>query len=262
LKNVLIDTHTHLDFDQFDADRDEVVCRAKEDNVAGMITIGTDLQTSRKNIEIACSYHNVFAAAGIHPHDAGNASEEDFEELYEMYSHPRVVAIGEVGLDYYRNLTKPDIQRRVFRRFLQWARELDKPLIIHTREAEEEIIAILRDMSKKGWRGVFHCFPGDMVMAEKVMDMGFYISFTGSVTFKNSTAAEIAKNIPLERLLLETDCPFMTPVPHRGKRNEPAFVQYVAQKIAELRAIPVEQVAGYTTANALELFGITLVEEE
>ncbi len=262
MRNVLIDTHTHLDFNQYDADREEVVCRAKQADVAGMVTIGTDLKTSRKAVEIACQFRNVFAAAGIHPHDAGNATEEDFAELEELYKHPRVVAIGEVGLDYYRNLTKPEIQRRVLRRFLQWAREMDKPLIIHTREAEEDILAILRDMSKKGWRGVFHCFPGDLEMAEKVMDMGFYISFTGSITFKNSTATEIAKNIPLERLLVETDCPFMTPVPHRGKRNEPANVHYVAQKIAELKQIPFEKVAQYTTRNALELFGINLEEED
>ncbi len=258
---VLIDTHTHLDFDQFDADRNNVIYRAKQADVAGMITIGIDLDTSLKAMEIAEQYTNVFAAAGIHPHDAGEAKDEDLERLRELYQHPGVVAIGEVGLDFYRNLTKPDIQRKTFRFFLELAKELDLPLIIHTRDADNEILSILREKGKRGWRGVFHCFSGDVKMAEQVLDMGFYISFTGNITFKNSNSAAVAKHIPVERLLVETDCPFMAPVPHRGKRNEPAYVQFVAQRLAEIKGVSFENLARTTTKNAVELFGLDLVDE-
>jgi len=261
VKSVLIDTHTHLDFNQFDADRNDVIYRAQEADVAGMITIGIDLKTSLKSVEIAEQHPNIFAAAGIHPHDASDATEEDFEGLKELYQHPKVVAIGEVGLDYYRNLTVPETQRKVFRSFLDLAKELDLPLIIHTRDANDEILSILREKNKIGWRGVFHCFSGDIYMADKVLDMGFYISFTGTVTFKNSNAVAVAKHIPVERLMVETDCPFMAPVPHRGKRNEPAFVQYIAQRIAELKGISFAEMANTTTKNAMELFGLDLVND-
>lgn len=259
MKPVLIDTHTHLDFDQFDADRKDVITRAKEADVAGMITIGINLETSLKAVRIAEKHSNVFAAAGIHPHDAGEAEKEDLNRIIELYQNPKVVAIGEVGLDFYRNLTEPEIQRKIFRSFLDLAKELDLPLIIHTRDAEDEILSILREKGKQGWRGVFHCFPGDVRMAEQVLDMGFYISFTGNITFKNTKSAAVAKHIPVERLMVETDCPFMAPVPHRGRRNEPAFVQHVAQKIAEVKGISFEEVARATTKNAMDLFGLELV---
>ena len=261
MKPVLIDTHTHLDFDQFDADRDDVITRATEADIAAMITIGIDLETSLKSIGIAEQYSNVFAAAGIHPHDAGEAEKEDMDRIIELYQHPKVVAIGEVGLDFYRNLTEPEIQRKVFRTFLELAKELNLPLIIHTRDADDEILSILREKGKRGWRGVFHCFPGDVKMAEQVLDMGFNISFTGNITFKNSKSAAVAKYVPIERLMVETDCPFMAPVPHRGRRNEPAYVQHVAQKIAKVKGISFEEVARTTTKNAMDLFGLELVND-
>ncbi len=258
----LIDTHAHLDFHQYDADREQVIARARESNVAGIINIGIDLETSRKSIEIAEAHANIFATVGIHPHDAKDASEEDIETLQELLSHPKVVAIGEVGLDFYRNISPPDVQRRIFRMFLDWSQEFALPLVIHTREAEDAIINILKERSKSGWQGVFHCFPGDQHMAETVMEMGFYVSFTGNITFKNSRALEVARAVPLERTMVETDCPFLTPMPHRGKRNEPAYVNFVAQKLAEVKGLPVEEIARITTQNASALFQFELSDED
>ncbi len=257
----VIDTHTHLDFHQFDADRDDVIYRAKEADVAAMITIGIDRKTSEKSVQIATENINVFAAVGVHPHDAGAIKEGDLEVLRELAEHPKTVAIGEIGLDYYRNLTPPETQRKVLKTFLEMAKELDKPVIIHTREADDDIIAILKEYGKQSWRGVFHCFSGDVEMAKKVIDMGFLVSFTGNITFKKSTSAGVAAKLPLEKLMVETDCPFMAPVPNRGKRNEPAFVQYVAQKLAELHNKRYDEIARITTENAINLFGLTLEAE-
>ena len=262
MTNVLIDTHAHIDFQQYDADRQDVVYRAKESGVAGIINVGIDLPTTQKSIQIAEQFTNVFATAGVHPHDVGKAEQQDLEELKELINHPKVVAIGEVGLDYYRYLSPIETQRKLLRKFLNWSLETEKPLIIHTRDADDDIIALLKERQKSSWRGVFHCFSGDEKMADKVMELGFYISFTGTITFKNSRSTQIMKNIPLERLLVETDCPFMAPVPQRGKRNEPAFVNYIAQKIAHEKNIPISEVQKITTANAIDLFNIELVNEE
>ncbi len=259
---MLIDTHAHLHFPQFDADLENVILRAREAGVVGIINIGTDLKTSLKSVAIAEAHENVYAAVGIHPHDAADACLEDVETLRTLLDHPKVVAIGEVGLDFYRNLSPQDVQRRMLRMFLDWAKETAKPLVIHTREAEDDILAILQDRGKSGWSGVFHCFPGDERMADKVINLGFHVSFTGIITFKNSHSAEVVRHVPLEKLLVETDCPFMAPVPHRGKRNEPAFAQLVAQKIAELKGTSFEQVAQHTTENAKNLFGIAFAEKE
>ena len=252
----VIDTHTHLDFNQFDGDRADVIQRALEAEVAAMITIGIDRETSAKSIAIAESNHAVFAAVGVHPHDAGEASPDDLDAIREMAEHPKVAAIGEIGLDYYRNLTPHDVQRKVLKYFLEMARELEKPVIIHTREADQDILNILKEYGKRSWRGVFHCFSGNVEMARQVMDMGFLVSFTGNITFKKSTSAAVAAALPLERLMVETDCPFMAPVPHRGRRNEPAFVQHVAAKLAELHNRPVDEAAAITTKNAVELFDL------
>jgi TatD DNase family protein len=253
---MLVDTHAHLDFQQFDADRSQVIERATEAEVKAIISIGIDLATSRKNLALAERYDQVYAAAGVHPHDVAAVQEDDLQELFELVQHPRVVAIGEVGLDYYRNLSPMELQRRYFRTFLDWSLETGKPLIIHTREAEEDVLRLLREKSRSGWRGVFHCFPGDMHLAEQVMELGFYISFTGVITFKNAKMAEVAREAPLDRIMVETDCPYMAPVPHRGKRNEPSYVQHVAQKLAELKNLPFASVAEATTANAQHLFGL------
>ncbi len=252
----LVDTHAHLDFQQFDADRAQVIERATEAEVHAILSIGIDLATSLKNIKLAEEHAGVYATVGVHPHDVAQVQEGDMEKLYDLVQHPRVVAIGEVGLDYYRNLSPVELQRKYFRTFLDWSIETGKPLVIHTREADADIFRLLREKSHRGWRGVFHCFPGDAKMAEAVMAMGFYVSFTGVVTFKNAQMAQTAAAVPLDHILLETDCPYMAPVPHRGKRNEPAFVQHIAQKIAVLKGVTVAEVAQATTENAHRLFGI------
>ncbi len=252
----LVDTHAHLDFNVYDGDRDQVVYRANEADVRAIITIGIDLVSSRKAVSLAEKYSSVYAAIGIHPHDVVAAGEDDLEQLASLAQHPKVVAIGEVGLDFFRNLSPPEVQRRYFRNFLDLSLRTDKPLIIHTRDADEAMLSMLGEKSRPSWQGVFHCFSGDARMAEKVLAMGFYISFTGVVTFKNFRAVELLRQIPLERLLLETDCPFMTPEPHRGKRNEPAYVHYIAQKIAEIKGIDYEKVAYTTSQNFERLFQV------
>jgi len=253
----LVDTHAHLDFSQFDADREQVIERASEAEVRTILSIGIALATSRKNISLAETYPSVYAAVGVHPHDVTRIQEGELEQLRELVHHPRVKAIGEVGLDYYRNLSPGELQRRSLRTFLDWSLETGKPLIIHTREADADILRLLREKSRSHWRGVFHCFPGDLAMAEEVMALGFHLSFTGVVTFKNAAMADVAARVPLHRMLLETDCPYMAPVPHRGKRNEPADVQHVAQKIAELKGLSFAEIARATSENACELFGFS-----
>jgi TatD DNase family protein len=252
----LVDTHSHLNFQQFDADRAQVIERAAEADVKTVVSIGIDLSTSLRSVALAEEFDNVYASAGVHPHDVAQVQEDDLEKLFDLLQHPRVVAIGEVGLDYYRNLSPAELQRKYLRTFLDWSLETGKPLIIHTREADGDMLRLLREKSRTGWRGVFHCFAGDLKMAEEVMALGFYLSFTGVVTFKNAQMAEIAQAVPLDRILLETDCPYMAPVPHRGKRNEPAYVQHIAQKIAELKNEPFAHVAAVTTENACKLFGL------
>jgi len=253
---IFIDTHTHLDFDRFDGDRDDVIRRAHEANVAMMITIGVDYQTSLAAIKIAEQHHNIYAAIGVHPHDAANMTDEHFEELRELSAHPKVVAIGEVGLDYHYDYSPRDVQRRVLRRFLDLSANTQLPLIIHTREADEDILAVISEKGHGVRHGVFHCFSGDERMAQKVLDLGFHISFTGTVTFKNSDSLNVAKRVPMDRLMIETDCPFLAPVPKRGKRNEPAFVVHVAKKIAEARQMPVDEFARMTTLNAMRFFNL------
>jgi TatD DNase family protein len=252
----LVDTHAHLDFQQFDADRNQVIERALEAEVHTILSVGIDLATSRKNIDLAEKNTAVYATVGVHPHDVAQVQEGDMEKMFDLLQHPRVKAIGEVGLDYYRNLSPIELQRKYFRTFLDWSLETGLPLIIHTREADADIFRLLREKSHRGWRGVFHCFPGDIKMAEAVIAMGFYVSFTGVVTFKNAQMAQTAMAVPLHHIMLETDCPYMAPVPHRGKRNEPAFVQYIAQKIAELKGVTVAEVAAATSENADTLFGL------
>jgi len=258
----LIDTHAHLDFDRFDADRQDVILRAGEARVVGIINIAIDYESAKKSIAIAERFPNIYATVGVHPHDVAQIDEEQLGPLRELLDHPKVVAIGEVGLDFYRNISPPEVQRRYLRLFLGWARETGKPLVIHTREAEEDVLAILKEQNNSGWRGVFHCFSGDLKMAGKVLDLGFFISFTGNITFKNSRSVEVMREVPIEKMLLETDSPFLSPVPHRGKRNEPAYVHFVAQKIAEVKGLPMDEVARITSENAQELFGFRLMNIE
>ena len=251
----LTDTHAHLDFPQFDDDREEVIARALAAGVGIIINVGTDLASSRRAVTLAEAYPQIYAAVGVHPHDAKTLTDEALAELGELARHPKVVAIGEIGLDFYRDLSPRNVQREAFERQLALAQELGKPVIIHDREAHAEVMAILRRWP--GLRGVLHCFSGDLDMAHEAIEMGFYISVAGPVTFKNARRLpEIVRQLPLERLLIETDCPYLAPHPYRGRRNEPAYVRLVAQKVAELKGMSLERVARVTTANARQLFGL------
>ncbi len=252
----LIDSHAHLDFKDFVNDQTDTIQRAREVGVTRIINIGTSLTSSQQAIELAQKYPAVYAAVGIHPHDSNEVNHEILTKLKLLSQQPKVVAIGEIGLDYFKMYQPVDIQERAFQRQLELALELKLPVVIHTRAAESATIEMLKSIQSTDWQGVFHCFPGDVALAQQVLDLGFHISYTGVITFKNSTAGEVIRYIPLDRLLVETDCPFMTPVPHRGKRNEPAYVYFVAQKIAEIKQISLEQVAEVTTGNVERLFGI------
>jgi len=261
----MIDTHCHLEMKPYDSDREDVIRRAREAGLEAVITIGSDFEGCKGAVELANKYDFIYAAVGIHPHDAKDFTEEIFGRIKEWamsrITHhasritPKVVAIGEIGLDYHYDHSPKEIQKDVFKRQLDGAKELNLPVIIHSREAKKDTLKILEESGVT--KGVMHCFSGDMEMAERVMSMGFYISIAGPVTFKNAAKLrEIAKAIPDDYLLVETDAPYLTPEPLRGKRNEPAFVVHTARFLAELRGISYEDIDRITTVNAKRLFGI------
>ncbi|HMU54139.1 MAG TPA: TatD family hydrolase [Nitrospira sp.] len=258
---MLIDTHVHLDDPRFDADRDATVARAREAGVGTFITIGCDLATSRAAVELAGRYESVYASIGVHPHEVKHIGDGWYDEFRRLAEDPKVVAYGEIGLDYHYNHSSPQQQRDRFREQVRLARELHLPVIIHTREAQEDTVAILREERASEIGGVFHCFSGDAWLAKDALELGFYLSFSGILTFNNaSMLRDIAKQTPLDRLLVETDCPYLTPVPHRGKRNEPAYVSLVARQLATLHAeqagLTLEDIGRITTENAKRLFKI------
>jgi len=261
----LVDAHAHLDDRAFAADREAVIARAVAAGVSRILTVGVDLPSSRAAVALAENYPAVYAAVGLHPHDARKWHEATGLELRALAQHPRVVAIGETGLDFYRNLSPREAQIAAFRAQLALADEVGLPVIIHDREAHGEVMAILREWliqvrSPRSAvpppaRGVLHAFSGDLAMAEEISRLGFFIALGGPLTFANARRPmEIARQLPLDRLLIETDCPYLTPEPFRGRRNEPAYVRYVAERLAQIRAQPVEIVAKATTQNALTLF--------
>ena len=251
----LIDTHAHLSDEAYDGDRKEVIARARAAGVAQIVNVGFDLDSSRKAAALAREYDFIYAAAGVHPHDAARAPAGYLAELEALARGRKVVAVGETGLDFYRNLSPRPEQRRVFREQLALARELELPVIIHDRDAHEEVLKILRQDGLGPAGGVLHCFSGDWEMARECLRMGFYISFAGVVTYPKSTQLQrIAVDLPPERLLIETDCPYLTPAPLRGKRNEPALVRRVLEQIAGLRGMPAAELAQLTTENARRLF--------
>lgn len=246
----LIDSHCHLDGKQFDADREASIERALAAGVERMLAIGTgegppDLEAGLR----MCDLHPRFlATVGVHPHDASKATPETWNALEKLLQHPKVVAIGEMGLDYHYDFSPRDVQQDVFRKQLTLASEANKPIVIHTREAWDDTIAVLRE----NWRGkgIFHCFTGGPDQARQALDLGFHVSFGGVVTFPKAEALrEAARLVPLDRLLIETDAPYLAPVPHRGKRNEPAFLPVTAAKLAEVRGIPVEELAEAAASN-------------
>lgn len=250
----LIDTHAHLDHDWYDGERDAVVQRAQDAGVTCIVTIGADIRSSEEAVRLADTYAAVYATVGIHPHDAATATEASFERLRTLAAHPRVVAIGEIGLDYYYDHSPRPVQRDVFIRQLALARETGLPFVVHNREADADIMAILRDHGRDS-PGLLHAFTGDADMARECISLGYFISVGGMVTFKNAGAIRDAiASVPLERLLLETDAPYLTPVPLRGKRNEPAYVTYVAEFLAAERGIDVAEIARVTTDNARRFF--------
>ncbi len=262
----LTDTHTHLDFPQFKSDRERVIERATTAGVRVIVDIGTDLASSQAAVALAEAYPQIYAAVGVHPHDAKTLTREMLEELTALAGHPRVVAIGEIGLDFYRDLSPRDKQRQAFQQQLALASEAGKPVVIHDRDAHAEVMATLRRWVEGSHKpsaisykpvGVLHCFSGDLAMAQEAIELGFYISIAGPVTFKNARCLrELVRQLPLEKLLVETDCPYLAPHPHRGKRNEPAYVKLVAQEVARIKGLSLEEVARITSGNAQALFAL------
>jgi TatD DNase family protein len=261
---MLIDSHCHIDGEQFDADRDHVVQRARDAGVKAMLNIGTGDPHSddfRRAVAVAEEYENVYASVGVHPHDAKLYDDKAEQHLIDLVkTSSKVIAWGEIGLDYYYEHSTRDVQRDVFRRQTRTARELGLPIIIHSRDADDETVEILTDeCSWPGFRGIMHCFGGTPAMAESLMEIGFMISFAGNVTFKKAdNLRDAARIVPLDRLLVETDCPFLTPVPFRGKRNEPSYVVHTAAFLAELYGVAVGSLAEQTTQNFLNFFKLKL----
>ncbi len=256
---MLIDSHCHIQDREFDADREDVLARAKGAGVEYVLAIGSTLSSSRRARDLAQKHSQVFAAVGIHPHNSRDADSGTFNAIRELAASDRVVALGEMGLDYYRDLSPRNIQQRVFRYQINLARELELPIVIHDRDAHGDTLAILREEKAGEVGGVLHCFSGSLEMARECIAMGFYISLAGPVTFANARRlARVAAGLPLDRLLVETDSPYLTPVPHRGKRNEPAYVVYVAEAVARLQGVSLEEVKGRTRANTMELFRLPI----
>lgn len=254
---MLFDTHTHLNAEQYKEDMKEVIQRAKQEGISYMAVVGFDRPTISKAIEIAEKYSFIYAIVGWHPVDAIDMTEEDLLWIEQLASHPKVVALGEMGLDYYWDKSPKDIQKDVFRRQIRLAKKVKLPIVIHNRDATEDIVTILKEENASEVGGIMHCFSGSPEIAKECIKMNFYISLGGPVTFKNAKKPkEVAKEVPLDKLLIETDCPYLTPHPYRGKRNEPAYVKLVAEEIAMIKGISLEELAKTTTENAKKLFGI------
>jgi len=259
---MLIDTHCHLEMDDFDKDRDKVIERAKDAGVQHIITIGSDRESIIKGLQISSEYPEVYLSVGIHPHDAKILDEQLYNEITAFIKQPKVVAIGETGLDYHYLHSPREVQIDAFRKQISIARHCGLPIIVHSREAQEDTLRILKE-DAPDIKGVLHCFSGGIDMAKRVLGMGFYISIAGPVTFKNAkNLRDIAKLIPDEYLLIETDAPYLSPVPVRGKRNEPCFLKYTAQVIAELRGVSLSDIERITTLNAMRLFRIGVLHQK
>jgi TatD DNase family protein len=252
---MLIDSHAHLEMKDFNKDRAQVIERALKAGITHIITIGTDLPSSVKALHLANEYDFIFSSIGYHPHNAKNLDPGALKELSGMAGESKIVAWGEIGLDYYRNLSPSEKQIEAFEQQLDLAIHFNLPVIIHSREADKELLEILKKRGDNKYRGVIHCFSGNYDLAMTFVQMGFYISIPGIVTYKNAfKVQDVASRLPLDRMLLETDAPFLTPVPKRGKRNEPLFVTYTAKEIANLRKTDFEEVARRTSENTKRLF--------
>lgn len=254
-KMMLIDTHAHLEMPEFDEDRGEVIQSARTSGIDYILTVGIDIEACQQAISLAEDYEFIYAVVGVHPHNAKDIDGGTYDILRKLTQHEKVCALGEIGLDFFRNLSPQDIQLTRFREQIALARELKLPIVVHDRDAHQETRAILKEEKAFEVGGVIHCFSGDYEMATRCLDMGFYISIPGTVTFrKNELLQGIVRDIPLERILVETDSPFLAPVPFRGKRNEPSYVSYVADKIAQIKSLDFEEVATVTSQNARALF--------
>ena len=257
---MLIDSHCHLNMlklEHYDGSLEALVAATFNDGIDYMINVGVDLKTAQQVIDTANQFPKVFASAGLHPSDVKGCVPTR-QQLLDFITQPKVVAIGETGLDYHYNSEHLDEMRESFRLHIQLAKETNKPLIIHTRDAREDTISIMQQEGAKEAGGVMHCFTESWEMAEAALDMGFYISFSGIVTFKNATELqEVAAKVPLEKMLIETDSPYLAPTPFRGKPNEPKYVRYVAEKIAEIKGVSFAEVARVTTANCIQLFKLS-----
>ena len=252
---MLIDSHAHLEMREFENDRSDVICRAKSAGVDFIVTVGTNVELSRKAVKLAGQHENIYATIGVHPHDVGKINNTTYDELKKLAGDKKVVAYGEIGLDYFRNIAPQALQMEKFGEQLQLAKELSLPVVIHARQAQAQSLEMIKSSGIR--RGVFHCFAGDYEMARQCLDWGFYLSVPGVVTFnKSKTMQEVVKKVPLASLLLETDCPYLTPDPFRGKRNEPAYIVYTAKKVAEIKGLSWEEVATVTAQNTLDLFRI------
>lgn len=253
----LIDTHAHLDMPEFEKDLPGVIQGAQEAGVTTIMTVGTDPASCRRTLEIAEAYPHIFAIVGVHPHNAAEIGEKDLADLQNLARHVKVKAWGEIGLDFYRNLSPPAIQKERFRQQIQIGKELGLPLVIHTRSATQETISILQEERAGEVGGVIHCFSGDAKTAQRYLEMGFVISIPGVITFNKAQGLrEVVKALPLTEIIIETDAPFLAPVPHRGKRNEPAYVRFTAATIAQIRRQDIAEVAAFTTTNARRVFNI------
>jgi TatD DNase family protein len=250
---MLVDTHTHLTMSEFEEDLDDVIQRAREAGVMKMISVGTDYDSSHGSISLAERHHEIFAAVGLHPHEA-DTDLGNLSWIQELAAHSKVVAIGEIGLDYYYNFSPRDLQQHWFKAQLELARQLNLPVIVHVRDAMNDALSIIRSAGTPPWQGVFHCYGGTRKEIPDILKMGFHVSFTGVVSFKNFMQMDAVQAVPLSRLLLETDAPYMAPVPYRGKRNEPMYLPYTLQAIAKITDIPADRLIKSTTQNADLLF--------
>ena len=251
----LVDTHVHFHFPDFDQDRDETIARARQEGVRYFLNVGTDPESSLKSLDLAKTHSNFFATAGIHPHDAKDATSQDMKSIQKMLSEKKMVAIGEVGLDFYRHLSPEDIQIKVFEQFLQMHQETGKPLVIHCRDAYERMLEVLKHFKREAYQGVMHCYSSTKEMMFRFLDLGFHISFAGPLTYKkNDPLREACRACPKDMLLLETDAPFLPPENFRGKRNESSYLIHTAKKAAETRAVTLDDLCIDTTHNAVKLF--------
>lgn len=258
-----IDSHAHIDGPEFSDDFAAMLARADAANVRRIIVVGSDLLSSRAAVALADEYPQISAVVGVHPHDAAGVSEETYAEIRDLaIGNPKVVAIGEIGLDFFRDRSPRPVQEEVFRRFIRLARELSLPVVIHDRDAHDRVMSILQEEGAAEVGGVLHCFSGDIEMARQCIDMGFYLSIPGTVTYPgNEALRDVVRGVKIEHLLIETDCPYLTPVPHRGKRNEPAYVALTAAKVAELKGLTLEDVARITSLNTERLFCLAPAED-